>query len=179
MVRQRLQRLRGDLPDEPGDRMFQRQVRLARIDLARDRAAILAEMEEIALINEGLDETDSTLRRFNAAIARHNLTSDPKFATLRQAIESADRRRVLDALAGIAEASGLERIGGDPGRGPEQLVAFKVGEHRPVTPGLPRPGQKMLVGKPGYRARIGDETVQLEPADVYPATVEEIRRYSR
>lgn len=136
-------------------------------------------MEEIAIINEGLDETPQILRRFDAAIARHDLASDPRFGDLRQALASADRGGVLAALADIAEAFGLERIGGDPDRGPGQLVAFKVGTHRPVTPGLPRPGQKVLVGKPGYRVRVGDETVLLEPADVYPATVEEIRHYSR
>lgn len=174
LVAQRLQRLRGNAPADDSQ-LYRSQLRQAKVDLARDRANVLAEIEEVVLLNEN-DDTASVSKRFNDYVRQRGLGDDPRLTLVAEAIRSGDKNKVRKALRDAAESSGLIRVGGDPERGPEQLLAFDGKRHEGAGGTRPRPGQKVLLVRPGYEAAVDGELVLVEKAVVEGATPEEVRR---
>lgn len=151
---------------------------MAKVHLARDRAKVLALMEEVAVINEGIDEgnVDEHLR---VSLELNNLMDDPRMAPLAQALSRRDRGQVADSLETIAAAAGLTRIGGDPRHGAEQPMSFDRTRHANMAGEPLSTGRKVWLLRPGYSLNIDGEDLVLERAAVIEATPEEIRRLSK
>lgn len=151
--------------------------RQTKIDVARGRAEVLAEMEEILFVNQG--EHDVATRRFEGTVNRLGMGEDPHVPTLRTALASGDPEAIHDAMDRVANESGLERIGGDRWLGPDQLITYTRAEHEDAFKEGLRPGQRGLLVRPGYFATIDGERVRLSKARVSEATPAEIRQIER
>jgi len=173
--RRALERIRpANLPDEPGDRVFQAQVRQAKIDVLTSRAKVLAEIEELHFINQGGKNVQ--LHRIDAHVKSSGLEGDPHMTRLREAIASGDSERVDDALTRAERELGLERIGGDRWLGEDQMVAFDLALHKPLGK-RPTTGQWAYLVRPGHYATVDGERVLLAKARVQPAEPDEIARF--
>lgn len=159
------------------DEALQARARLqtAKFALARDRAQVLARLEEIASINEGLDDTAVVGRQLRVALGRDNLTDDPRLAPLLEAVETGDTHAVLDAINGIAETTGLRRIGGDQRLGPDQIIPFDPKQHEALGQ-RPRNGQQALLVRPGYATTVDGQESVIAKAVVTIADEDDITR---
>lgn len=140
------------IPAPPVDDRQQRaRDRQAAIDVQRGRAEMLAELEEIAVINQA--DGDELARMARVAAERFGVADDPELAALLRRAGEGDAAMVEATLRAVAERLGLTRIGGDLDA--EQVVKFDRARHT-----LP-PGEKATpfveIARPGYLAVIDGE----------------------
>lgn len=140
--------------------------RQANIDHARNRADLLAELEEVALLNEA--PPDVIVHRAEQTARRLGITDAPEFAPVLEAARSGDPDRIQAAIDTAAGKLGLHKL--DEGR----MVPYDRSRHKNLGSGG-RPGQMMHVVRPGYAATLpGGERVQLEKTVVEEATPQEV-----
>lgn len=135
------------------------------IDLSRGRAAVLAEFEEQALLNEETDP-DVIRRALERVASRHGVQDEP---AIRDLIEAAawEPRDMNHAIRHAAAQYGLERIGGVQGRS-WQTLPFNPKEHQSID-GRHKPKERVQLVRPGYYANISGERVLVEKALVETA----------
>ena len=140
--------------------------RQANIDHARARADLLAELEEVALLNEA--PPDVITHRAEQTARRLGIADAPELAPVLEAARSGDPDRIQTAIATAAAGLGLHKL--DDGR----MVPYDRSRHKNLGSGG-RPGQMMHVVRPGYAATLpGGERVQLEKTVVEEATPQEV-----
>lgn len=129
--------------------------RQARIDAAKAQAEMLAELEELAVINE-LDG-DALARSAKRAADRFGVTDDPAFATVLRHAEAGNADLVGASIETIAERLGLTRIGGDV-QSSQQVIRFDRAKHS-MVPGERQPAQgaPVEVVRPGYEFTLDGE----------------------
>lgn len=141
-------------PESPrpnDDRQQRARDRQETIDAARRRAQMLAELEEIAVINEA--SGDELARMARVAAERFGVVDDPELEALLRRAASGDAAMVEATLEAVAERLGLTRIGGDLGA--KQIVKFDKTQHD-MLPGQ-RPTPFVEVARPGFMAVIDGE----------------------
>lgn len=148
--------------NEPSGGEDQARTRQQRIDDARVRADVLADVEE-SLLNEVPPEVMA--RSVAQAVQRAGLESDPDLAELLAAVQAEDFDRIVNAVeaaAGTLELTKITSADGDAG-----FVRFNRGQHQ-MIPGLraPEPGTPVEIVRPGYIADIDGEQVVLSKAAV-------------
>lgn len=159
-----------------GPQALQARARLeqARIELARDRATVLARVEAAAFINEAFDDDPASMRRiFNVARTTSKLPDDPRLDPLGEALDSGDRDRVFQVLQDIAADLGVTRVGANPRDGYDQMVTFDRRLHRSIS-GQLQPGQQVRLVSPGYTSRDEGRDVVLVQAAVEEMDADEI-----
>ena len=140
--------------------------RQANIDHARARADLLAELEEVAVLNEA--PPDVIVHRAEQTARRLGIADAPELAPVLEAARSGDPDQIQQAIAAAAAKLGLHRL--DEGR----MVPYDRSRHKNLGTGG-RPGQMMHVVRPGYAATLpGGERVQLEKTVVEEATPQEV-----
>jgi hypothetical protein len=133
--------------------------RQARIDTAKARADVLAELREVTL-NES--DPDTMHRQLSQAARRNGVDGDPDIQALLDAVRDYDDDSISDARAAIEDKYGLNSVGYT------QVQAFDPAIHEPVGD-RPRPGQAVELIRPGYTADVDGERVQLSKAVVQVA----------
>jgi predicted ABC-type ATPase len=131
-----------------------------KIDTARARAEFLAELEEIAVINQANGEELS--RMAGVAADRFGVREDPEVAKLLARAESGDAAMVEATLEALAEKLGLSRVGGELGS--KQIVKFDEKQHDMLPGEKPTPFVEIV--RPGYKAEIDGKERQLVRAIV-------------
>lgn len=144
--------------------------RQARIDHARARADTLAEIEERVIINQARPET--AVRVFDQHTRLRGVQDDPDIRKVGAALATGDPATLDKTLAGVAKKLGLERIGGPRGSS-FQLVRFNRGEQRSLNNDT-RPGQPVVLVRPGYAKVVDGDRLVLVKAVVENAAPDEI-----
>lgn len=145
---------------EVDERQQRARERQAAIDTARSRAEMLAELEEIAVINQA--DGDELARMARVAADRFGVTDDPELAKLLQRAASGDPAMVEATLEAVAARLGLNRIGGDLGA--DQLVKFDRSRHDMLPGEKPTPVVEIV--RPGYVAMVDGEELIVVRAKV-------------
>lgn len=142
-------------PDDAQQRAVDRQ---AAIDKVRARAEFLAEVEEVAVINEATG--DELARMVRRAADRFGVADDPAFAALLRRADHRDAVLMEGSIEDAADELGLTRIGGDLGA--LQVIPFDRTRHS-MVPGerQPQPGTFVEVVRPGYEAEVDGERLTL------------------
>jgi hypothetical protein len=151
--------------------------RQRKIDAARDRANVLAEIDEIAA-NQA--EPRVMEHRIRALMRRNGLQDDPDLKELLDG-DFADFEKLQNAATRIAENLGLTRLGGEivaevqgaRGRGEQERGLFRRGEHKPIGESI-RDGAVVDIIRPGYKTQVDGQDVTLFPADVQRSTNEPV-----
>lgn len=136
--------------------------RQAAIDAQRGRAEMLAELEEIAVINQ--TDGDELARMARRAADRFGVADDPELAALLRRAVDGDPAMIEATLEAVAERLGLTRIGGDLES--EQIVKFDKARH--VLPPGERATPFVEIARPGYVAVVDGEQRVIVPARVVP-----------
>lgn len=135
------------------------------IDTARNRAGLLAELEEIAVINEAdAGRIGPLLSQYTR---QRDLEDDPQLQDLIRAAGTGDLTQIREALEKTAASLGLQRVGGDLYES-QQIVPFDRVLHRPIDTGIAN-GAAAEIVRPGYRMFLegfqpGGEDLLLEKA---------------
>jgi hypothetical protein len=153
--------------------------RQQRIDTARSKADVLAQVEEL-LLNDS--DAEVIERHLEILDRRHNLDGDPDLAPLLN-VNPGDHSAIRRLLETIAEALGLDRIGGDRqlkvrsrfGEFDIERGRFSRREHD-IAGGerAPRDGADVDLIRPGYAVEIDGERVVLSRAIVEEASDDEV-----
>lgn len=141
-------------PETPDTREDAARARQAKIDVARNRANVLAEIEEL-LLNE--EEPEIRARNVRKLAERLKVQDDPTVAGV-LAAAGGDREDLLQKVKEAAGSFGLRRIGA-----PQQ--PFDPRQHRALG-SRPREGALVDLVRPGYTATVDGEQVQVEKAVV-------------
>lgn len=137
------------------------------IDTAINRAGLLADLEQIAIINEADADRIGPLLSQDTRVRK--LEDDPQMQDIIRAAATGDLTQIREALEKTAAALGLERIGGDLEQS-QQIVPFDRALHRPIGAAI-ADGAPAEIVRPGYRMFLegfkpGGEDVRLQKADV-------------
>lgn len=143
--------------ETPDTREDAARARQAKIDAARSRANVLAEVEELVL-----NETDGPVlaRNIEKLAARLGVQDDPAIAGV-IAAAGGDRDGLLQKVREAAGSFGLRRVGA-----PRQ--PFDPRQHQAIGD-RPREGALVDLVRPGYTATIDGEQVLVEKAVVEKA----------
>lgn len=151
-------------PAELDDRQQRARERQQQIDTARARAELLAELEEIAVINEA--RGDELARMARVAADRFGVADDAELAALLRRAAEGDAAMVEATLEAVARRLGLTRIGGDLES--EQIIRFDRSKHD-MLPGE-RSTPFVEVVRPGYIAVIDGGELVIVRAVVAPTS---------
>lgn len=141
-------------PETPDTREDAARARQAKIDDARNRANVLAEVEEL-LLNE--EEPELIERNVRKLAERLKVQDDPAVAAV-LAAAGGDRDDLLQKVKEAAGSFGLRRVGA-----PQQ--PFDPRQHRALG-SRPREGAPVDLVRPGYTATVDGDQVLVEKAVV-------------
>lgn len=166
---------KGELtPEQAAEQHHERlRERQRKIDSQRERASLLAEIDEIV---DKQAEPRVMEHRIRALMNRGGLADDPNMRPLLDA-DMADYPKLQELVGKIAEDLGFKRLGGEIVAnvegpfGPSDIERgrFRRGVHTPMG-GSIREGQVVDIVRPGYVSNVDGEEVTLFPAVVTPST---------
>lgn len=150
--------------DDPEQSARQQQ---ARFDVARQHAAMLAELDELRENGASIPVMVSRLRIRAAAVgARQDVVDE-----LIDAAQTGDRAKIDAAISTVAQRAKVRRSTGAAG----EIERFDARKHQPIAGERIGSGARVKVVRPGYRVRNDDgdwvniERAVVESADEAPA----------